>query len=70
MQYSALLRLPRELSFREKLARVEKIIEMLHLQDCANTCMYNNTKCYNHALLIRTIAVFILWSFIFSYSDW
>lgn len=36
-QYSALLRLPRELSFREKLARVEKIIEMLRLQDCANT---------------------------------
>ena len=36
-QYSALLRLPRELSFREKLARVEKVIEMLRLQDCANT---------------------------------
>lgn len=36
-QYSALLRLPRELTFKEKLARVEKIIELLRLQDCANT---------------------------------
>lgn len=40
LQYSALLRLPREFSFKEKLAKVEDIIDTLHLQDCANTSKY------------------------------
>lgn len=37
------MRLPRELSFKEKLAKVEEIIETLHLQDCANTCKASHT---------------------------
>ena len=40
MQYSALLRLPRELCLGEKLAKVEHMLEELHLKDCANTCKY------------------------------
>lgn len=43
LRYSALLRLPRELSFKEKLAKVESVIEQLRLQDCANTIVGNAT---------------------------
>ena len=38
LQYSALLRLPRECSFREKLSKVEEVIKILGLTECANTC--------------------------------
>ena len=36
-QYSALIRLPSELSIRQKLNKVEEIITTLRLQDCAST---------------------------------
>lgn len=39
-QYSALLRLPRELCLGEKMAKVEEILKELNLKECANTRMY------------------------------
>lgn len=43
-QYSALLRLPHEQSFHDKIIKVEDIIATLRLEDCANTsrflCVY------------------------------
>lgn len=41
LRYSALLRLPREYSFKEKLSKVEDIINVLRLTDCANTYVGN-----------------------------
>lgn len=41
LRYSALIRLPSELSFREKLRKVEEILVTLRLQDCADTCIGN-----------------------------
>ncbi|CAF1306109.1 unnamed protein product, partial [Adineta steineri] len=37
LTYTALLRLPNNLTRKDKLAQVEQIIEQLHLQTCANT---------------------------------
>ncbi|CAF1454126.1 unnamed protein product [Adineta steineri] len=37
LTYTALLRLPNNLTRKDKLAQVEQIIEQLHLQNCANT---------------------------------